>query len=238
MVYWVRDTTKRFRERPFYRPEEIDRGCERIVVDFQTKHRGRVDYPFADDDLTVLIEQHVDDLDLYADLDADGPDVEGVCRFAVGRKPMIQISERLATDTRRTNRLRTTLAHELGHATFHDAVYQMNFSAGDLFAGAREARIVCKRESITNAPESDWMEWQACYASGAFLMPRGAMAVRLQPVVAGLGKLTPFHVEDEAAGHLIAFVVEAFGVSRDAARTRLTKLGYLSYDPPPPNLFG
>ena len=33
----------------------------------------------------------------------------------------------------------------------------------------------CKREKILNANRSDWMEWQAVYASGALLMPIGAL---------------------------------------------------------------
>ncbi len=28
-------------------------------------------------------------------------------------------------------------------------------------------KIVCHRDSITDARPADWMEWQACYASGA-----------------------------------------------------------------------
>lgn len=238
MVYWVRDMTKRFRERPYYHAHEIDRECERIVAEFLLKHRGKIEYPLTNDDLAVLIEQHVDDLDIYADLSADGDDVEGVCRFFVGRKPIIQVAEPLTADTRRVNRLRTTLAHELGHAKLHDAVFQMTFAAGDLFDGQREARVVCKRDSITNAPEVDWMEWQACYASGAFLMPKSAVAAHLEPEIRRTGRLPPFHVGDLIAPALVSSVAMAFQVSQDAARVRLTKLGYLSLTTPAPTLFG
>lgn len=238
MVYWVRDTTRRFRERPFYGAEEIDRECERMVVDFLMRHKGGVAYPLTDDELTVLVERHVDDLDLYADLSAEGDDVEGVCRFALGRKPVIQISGSLSTDGRRSNRLRTTLAHELGHAALHDKVFQMTFSAGDLFGSEREAKVVCKRGDMTDAPESDWMEWQACYASGAFLMPKLATTRRLRPEVERIGRLPPFHVADPAAATLITCAVDTFSVSRDAARVRLSKLGYLTQAVPVPTLFG
>jgi Zn-dependent peptidase ImmA (M78 family) len=238
MVYWVRDTTKRFRERPYYHSHEIDRECEHLVTDFLRKHKGKLQYPLTTDDLTVLIEQHVRDLDIYADLSGDGADVEGVCRFSVGQKPIIEIAEPLSTNERRANRLRTTLAHELGHAKFHDAVFQMTFSGGDLFSEQHEAKVVCKRDAITDAPQSDWMEWQACYASGAYLMPKSALAGLVDPVIRSHGRLPPFHTDDPSAGALVDTVVDAFDVSSDAARIRLLKLGYLSLTAPAPTLFG
>lgn len=238
MVYWVRDATKRFRERPYYHAHEIDAECERLVCAFLIRHRGKVSFPLTDDDLTVLIEQHVDDLDLYADLSEDGDDVEGACRFAIGQKPVIEIAGRLSEDDRRVNRLRTTLAHELGHARFHDAVFQQTFASNDLFLDGRKARIVCKRDTITDAPEVDWMEWQACYASGAYLMPKKAVAAQLRTEIQKVARLTPFQVGDVAATALIATVMDGFQVSRDAARVRLTKLGYLTTNAPPLTLFG
>lgn len=238
MVYWVRDTTKRFRERPYYQAHEIDRECEILVSGFLHRHRGKIQYPITTDDLTVLIEQHVRDLDLYADLSADGPDVEGVCRFAVGQKPIIEVAEPLSSNERRANRLRTTLTHELGHAKLHDAVFQTTFAGADLFSEQREARVVCKRDTISDAPQADWMEWQACYASGAYLMPKSALAGLVDPMVGRLGRLPPFHVGEPSAAPLIEVVVDAFDVSRDAARIRLLKLGYLTPTAPVPTLFG
>ena len=65
----------------------IDNECERIVMQLLSKVRGRVEYPIVTDDLEKLIESKARDLDMYADLSADGPDVEGVTRFARGVKP-------------------------------------------------------------------------------------------------------------------------------------------------------
>jgi len=237
MVYWVRDPTRRFRERPHYRPEEIDNACEHLVREFLLKHRGRVEFPLTTDDLTVLIEQHVRDLDLYADLSTDGTDVEGVTRFAVGHQPSISIAEPLSSDERRANRLRTTLAHELGHAKLHDEVFQMAFSSGDLFANGREARIVCKRETMIDAHQTDWMEWQAGYASGAYLMPKSLIHDHLRPVIAASNRLPPFHVADAAAPALIEAMVGRFAVSREAAKVRLIKLGFLTTAARSPTLF-
>ena len=49
----------------------------------------------------------------------------------------------------------------------------MEPSAADLFEpqNVRGAEQVCKRDSIMNARETDWMEWQAGYVCRALLMP-------------------------------------------------------------------
>lgn len=238
MVMWVPDETRRFRKRPHYKQGEIDRECETLVAGFLTKHRGKVEYPITTDDLTVLIEEHVERLDLFADLTPDGHDVEGVTRFKIGAIPDIEISEPLTNDQRRENRYRTTLAHELGHVRLHDGLFQAAFSTGDLFEHAREHRLVCKRDTMLDAPKGDWLEWQACYASGSYLMPVTALREALKPILAAQDGYTPFHVSEEIANTLIDAVMTRFQVSRDAARVRLSKLDYISSTPRTPTLFG
>ncbi|KQT50587.1 hypothetical protein ASG52_07195 [Methylobacterium sp. Leaf456] len=237
MVSWIPDKTGRFGKRPFYKEMELDRECEVIVRRFLEHKSGRVRFPLTTDDLFVLVEQNVSDLDVYSDLSADGFDVEGVTNFAVRKRPAIKVSETLSTNDGRENRYRTTLAHELGHAVFHDEAFQARFAAGDLFNDRGEARVVCKRETMLDAPQVDWMEWQASYASGAFLMPREALADLLRPIVTASGKLAPFRTGSEISNEMISTVTDAFGVSRDAARVRLIKLGYLSDKPLMATLF-
>ena len=238
MVQWVPDATRRFRKRPHYEPLEIDRECEALIAAFLLKHRGKVEYPIGTDDLCVLIEQHVAYLDVYSDLSGDGADVEGVTRIEGGKLPTVEITETLATDDRRTNRYRTTLAHELGHVRLHDGLFQALFASGDLLAEVGKAKIVCKRDTILDAPVADWMEWQAGYASGAYLMPRSAVRDLLRPYVDGAVSLPPFHVADQTATAMIREVTDLFAVSQDAARVRLMRLGYLSAQTPAPTLFG
>ena len=86
MVAWVPDHTRRFRRRPHFDPGEIDRECEALVAEFLRRHRGKVEYPLNTNDLLILIEEHVGTLDVYADLTAEGADVEGVTRFWVGQR--------------------------------------------------------------------------------------------------------------------------------------------------------
>lgn len=238
MVSWIDDRTGRFGKRPYYREKDLDRECEVIVRRLLQDKLGRVRFPLTTDELFVLVEQNVSDLDVYADLTDDGFEVEGVTDFAVGKRPAIKVSETLSTNDRRENRYRTTLAHELGHAIFHDEVFQLRFAAGDLFDDRAASRVVCKRETMLDAPQVDWMEWQASYASGAFLMPKDAVAELVRPLVQKSGKLAPLLGSSEAADALVSAVTESFAVSREAAKVRLSKLNYISDKPSPPTLFG
>src|SRR5688500_458230 len=111
---WVRDTTGRLPERPHYAPDELDRECESLLRN-GLRHSYAAAPALTTDDLTVLLESHTSDLGLFADLSADGPGVEGVTEFAKAGRPRVRISAMLSDSPARAHRLRTTLAHELGH---------------------------------------------------------------------------------------------------------------------------
>jgi hypothetical protein len=180
------------------------------------------------DDLTVLLETLVADLDLYADLSQEEGEVEGVTDFFPGRKPKVRISKRLSGDDRMVNRLRTTLTHEMGHVKFHAFMFEAPKS-GLLFEPASpQLSNKCKRDNMLEARQSDWMEWQAGFACGAFLMPGTAVAQAVREFVDRLavpvGRLQLSSTEGQS---LITTLTERFGVSRDAARVRLLQKGIL-----------
>ena len=123
---WLRDPSGRVPERPHYDLAEIDGECESRVASFLRHRHGGVRYPLSTNDLTILLEQETSDLDLYADLAAEGTGslsgnraIEGVTEFVPGDKPRVRIARHLSEDPAREHRLRTTLAHELGHVWFH-----------------------------------------------------------------------------------------------------------------------
>jgi Zn-dependent peptidase ImmA (M78 family) len=228
-MQWVKDRTGRFSQRPHYLPAELDAECENLVCDFLRSRHQNVRYPISTDDLTVLLETLADDLDLYTDLSQEEGEVEGVTDFFRGRRPKVRISKRLSSDPRLLNRFRTTLTHELGHVKFHAFMFD-GPSSGSLFPSeSPELSNKCKRETILEANQTDWMEWQAGFACGAFLMPASALreAIRLfmdqrKAAVARFAVTSP---EGEA---LINAVVSQFQVSRDAARVRLAQRGALT----------
>jgi Zn-dependent peptidase ImmA (M78 family) len=235
---WVKDKSGRFSQRPHYLPSELDEECESLIKQFLTKRQGRVIYPLATDDLAVLIETLVDDLDLYADLSAETGEVEGVTDFFVERRPTVRISNRLS-EPRMSNRLRTTLTHELGHVKFHtfmfatDTVPQSLFESGQIVLSNR-----CKRDDIFRAGKSDWMEWQAGYACGSFLMPFTALRESVRAfATAQNATMLRFDANTSEGEDLITSVVEKFQVSRDAARVRLLQRMYLSEGHTAPILF-
>lgn len=219
---WVKDSTGRFFRRPYYSPEEMEARCEAIIIDHLTKRHGAIEFPITTDDLTVLMETMVDDLDLFADLSQEGQDVEGVTNFFSDRLPKIRV-ERTLSNPRMVNRLRTTLTHELGHVIFHKMMFDGPRSGSLFDADETEASSNrCKRDRMLEAPQTDWMEWQAGFACGALLMPQGALsaAVRLVGEERRLpaGKLS---ANSEHGLALISSIAKAFGVSHDAARVRL-----------------
>lgn len=227
----VRDTTGRFRLRPHYEPEELDRECESIVSGFLRKKYGEVRYPLKTEDLQSLIESEARDLDSYADLGKFGSGVEGVTIFNPGGKPDVKISDELASSPSRENRLRTTLAHEYGHVHFHTYLFDAQFADMDLFAEKSSRKPdqtqVCKRDTIVNASATDWMEWQAGHVCGAVLMPGAAVRAFLRANFADVIDAEQLSVGTADSSKVIGAVQEEFQASNDAARVRLLRLRIL-----------
>lgn len=235
---YVPDKTGRFSQRPHYKPDELDRECENIVAGFLKERYGVIKYPLSTDDLTVLIERDTESLDQYADLSAYGRDVEGLTHFQPGRKPRVKISNRLAEDEQRQNRLRTTLAHEYGHVRFHAYLWELEPPAPDLLRRNPKASMqICYRDNILDAAQTDWMEWQAGYVCGALLMPATSVRQLITPYLESQGLFGVVGQREPHGLALIEKVKSAFEVSADAARIRLIKLGILGAVSAGPSLF-
>jgi len=238
VVKYVRDNTGRFSQRPHYKPEELDRECENIVFGFLKGAYGKAEFPISTDDLTRLIERDSDDLDLYADLSVYGPNVEGVTEFRPRSKPRVKISTSLADESKRENRLRTTLTHEYGHVRFHAYLWDAEPPGPDLLRGNPNAdKQICKRDNILDAGQTDWMEWQAGYICGALLMPVSRVRRLAAEYLESHGLYGAIGRADSHGVALIEAVAAQFGVSTDAARIRLLKLGILGERSAGPSLF-
>jgi Zn-dependent peptidase ImmA (M78 family) len=239
MVKMVRDGTGRFAERPYFTAEELDRECEQIAATFLSRRRDTIDFPIKTDELSLLIEQHDATLDSSADLSGYGSDVEGMTTFLPDRDPEVSISDRLANDSRRENRLRTTLAHEFGHVHFHRHLWAAKFATGRLFdRHTADNKIICKRDNILGASQADWMEWQAGHVSVAILMPVSRTRRLISDLCEPRGVHAAVAVNSPFALQLIGAVMEAFAVSEEAARIRLLRLGLLAASDRQPSLFG
>lgn len=188
---------------------------------------GGLKLPIPTDALTKLIERDAHDLDLYADLSSHGFGVDGATQFRAGLKPRVQVADklgRLLGQGRYEYRLRTTLSHEYGHVMLHRGLYDGKAASPGLLD-----HLVCKRNTMLQAPGVDWMEWQAGYCCGALLVP----ITRLRNLVSEHLEVRGVHTgsvrrDTPQAGELIYEVSKTFFVSGDAARVRLDRLGYLT----------
>jgi Zn-dependent peptidase ImmA (M78 family) len=234
-VKWVRDRTGRFVQRPHYDPDEINGECENVITTFVRQRHGGVAFPIETDDLVVLLEREANDVDIYADLSAEGPDVEGVTYFNPSAKPDVKIARHLAEEHWAIHRFRTTATHELGHVKFHNFLWVTEPRPALLFPeaepGAADISPRCQRDSIQPLAPTDWMEWQAGYACGAFLMPITYVKRTVADVRASGHWQALSQAAGEQAWHLVASVAERFDVSTDAARVRLTQLRLITNEP-------
>ena len=244
----VQDRSGRFEKRPFYTSIELDAECEELISEFLARHRGRVEWPVRTDDIVTLLEEHTESVDLFADLAPLGVEVDGVTDFFPGQRPRVRISSVLSAAPHQANRLRTTLTHELGHVHLHRYLFDVAEQNGELFdrqvvsvpmrgrkaagppkTSARESHQ-CRRETILDAREVDWMEWQAGYACGAILMPRTPLRAFVRRFGQQRNSLVACTAGSPEAEQLVAAVAAHFSVSRDAARIRLLKID--AFSPP------
>ena len=226
---WIPDSTGRFAKRPYYTPEELDAECEKIVTDFLRNKYGKIEFPISTEDLKLLLEQDVADLDLYADFATEGNDIEGDTKFFHGAKPKVRILKELTENERMENRLRTTLTHEYGHVFFHTVLFELERKNQPLFSTKKKEVInQCKRETIISNSKKDWMEWQAGYACGAFLIPASYLKdelVRVAQIIGIKGAIPRYSTEGNS---LVGEIAKAFKVSVDAAAIRLLQKGTFS----------
>lgn len=205
---WIEDPDEGRRWRPFFEETELDTECELVVQKFLLQRHGEVKFPISTDDLTVLVERHASDLDRFADLRHEGNDVQGVTDFAPPAKPRVRIAGYLWKPALE-RRLRTTLAHELGHVILH----------GVVAATRADLSLRCEREVQVDAPRVDWLEWQAGWCCTALLAPRSS----LDHVVDVVGRAD--------ADALVTAVSAEFLISRHAALVRLQKTRHLPTTP-------
>ncbi len=228
---WVQDKTGRFSERPHYEPEELDLECEQIVGGFLKNRYGKIQYPLSTGDLILMLEKETDSVDAYIHFGDE--DIWGETAFFPGKKPRVKISSLLSQDDRYENPYRTTITHEFSHVRFHGFLFELKSKGENLFTGEGLQLVagqssVCRRFHIQSLMDYDWMEWQAGYCSGALLMPKSGVHRLICELRERWGFVTEAIETGTLQGQvLISGVSETFRVSKDAARVRLVKLGYL-----------
>jgi Zn-dependent peptidase ImmA (M78 family) len=234
MTPFIPDRVGGLSRRPYKLAQEIEAECEHCLRRYWDLGPAEpLPVPVSTADLVCLIEASAERLDLYADMAAD---VEGLTVIARDRRPFVRINRLLSATPSRTNRLRSTLAHEWYHLVFHAPLYQEAWKQLDLFSATGEL-MHCTRSSILGGTPGDWREWQAAYGAGALLMPASALQ-RLSRELARRHGPPPYPLGSRDGNAVILRVASDFAVSQDAARVRLTPKGLLASpsDPRQPRL--
>ena len=233
-VRWIKDPTGRFAERPYFGQGDLDSLSEEWIVSFLLEMYGKAEFPVSTEDLTVMIESETSDLDQYADLreeGEEGEDVQGLTLFYPDRKPVVKIAQELSDSIYREHRLRTTLTHEFAHVKLHAGLWPFDqlrlFPDEEELPGPR-----CKRPGDIGGYSGDWMEWQAGYVSGAILMPVSRVKGLVQEISNAWGNFGSMPSTSTQGADVVAVAGQRFGVSTDAARVRLSQLGYLTEGSP------
>jgi hypothetical protein len=203
-----------FAEKPFFTDSDIESMC----VDELSKQGLLPDSP-GPIRIDRFIEKRFGKPHVYEEL-PEG--VLGVTRFGAKGVQEIVVASFLEEEATKTaeRRLRTTLAHEAGHALLHAFLFvlgQQKPLFGD-WTESQKPKVLCRDAS------SEWWEVQANMVIGPFLMPKPLVQKALFPYMTDEGVFgTPTLPEgrrEEAARDL----AEVFNVNPAVARIRLEKL--------------
>lgn len=90
-----------------------------------------------------------------------------------------------------------------------------------------EPRWTCHREGIVDAPQSDWMEFQAAYIAGALLMPSSSVKLWADEIAMREAKQPPLPLDSDPGRAMSQRLMRRCRVSERAANVRLVRLGFV-----------
>jgi hypothetical protein len=201
-----------FRERPYYEQSEIEKICtdelRAIGLLPQKPEPVRIDY---------FIEKKFGIVPGYEDL-PDG--VLGYSRF--GEKGLEAVIVARSLDEQPTlaseRVLRTTLAHEVGHALLQGHLFALGKKPANLFEdGIDEPKILCRKSGY----DGKWWEFQANRAIGSLLLPQSLVEDAITELLTKTGTFGMKTLESDQRAAAIAVLARTFNVNPAAAQTRI-----------------
>lgn len=137
----------------------------------------------------------------------------------------IAINEQLASDPSITakRRVRTTIAHEGGHALLH-SILHAETGQSSLLPIENEPRIMCKEEDLARTSyDGKWWEYQANLAMGCLLLPEELTLTAVRPyrTATPLGGMI---IEPHAVPHAARALSTIFDVNPVVAKIRIQQL--------------
>jgi hypothetical protein len=136
------------------------------------------------------------------------------------QKPAVSMTQKLSSQRKTISRLRQKLNTEQANEYSNTKTYILTLVASRKTFG-------CLQGHIIQAPESDWMEWQASYVCGAILLPLSVIRSLARESTYAWDSINSIQADSVHAHELLDHVAHTFDVSTDAAQIRLQKLGIL-----------
>src|SRR3989344_366404 len=160
--------------------------------------------------------------------------VLGFTKFSSRGVEEIVISRSLGEENTKISnrRVRTTLAHEAGHALFHGHLFALaGMDHRSLFADPAHdemPRILCREVKDgegTHKPQNNWWEIQANMAIGALLLPRRAFEEAVRPFLDQAGSFFgSAHLDETRREEAARALADVFDVNPAVVRIRLAQL--------------
>lgn len=229
--------TRRSSSSPFGRTlylkrDEIDQICEDALRDAKmlpaTPSAIQIDQ---------FIESHLKcRLDFGTDF---GADVMGFTFFSPKGAPIVVGVSPSLCDGDKVNerRVRTTLAHEAGHALLHPILFMPDIDNRSLFGtnvDVQNRRILCRKQDMEAKRGYDgrsWWEVQANAAIGEFLLPRRLFRAACEKYMESVGSLGLKEIPAAKREMVSRELGDVFDVNPRVAAIRLENLFPLSGQP-------
>jgi hypothetical protein len=210
-------TSGPYRDRIYYTNEDI----ERITEDELRKYDLFPSQPGP-----INIDLYVEQRFVTPRYDDLRPTLLGYTEFGPNGAVDIVINQELASEQTMVakRRVRTTIAHEGGHAALHAILHIDTGQTSLLTAAPDQLRIMCKEEDLKrNAYDGKWWEYQANLAMSSFLLPKPLTLAALEPYLtrSNLGGRT---LDPHNAPRAARALSDIFDVNSIVAHIRIEQL--------------
>lgn len=218
----VRSRSGPFSERPHFKDGEIERMCF-------TELKGAKLLPSEPEPIRIdrFIEIRFEVTPSYEQL---GDGILGFTEFGPNGVRRIVVNEVLDKDTSAParRRLRSTLAHEAGHALLHLYLFALGSKPASLFGEVNSApEILCRDvqgEHVVRGYDGRWWEYQANRAIGGFLLPGGLFERACEPYLEKSGAFSVPTMPTEKRELASRALAEIFDVNPIVVSIRLDQL--------------
>lgn len=225
------DINGRFGERLYFE----DREFERMMDDLRMQAGADVFREGAGIDVDLVLLKVFDLEADYVDLPTG---VLGRTIFDRMGNAQIEVSrdldEAAASDNLARRRLRTTLAHEVGHVACHSRLFIEDTATLPLFSeddAPKKEEFLCREGRVGVYDErryrGEWWEYQANRCMAALLLPRDLFCEKADNFIKFMGAASFKEIVRKGSGEdMVRMLAYCFDVSQQAVFYRLEELDY------------